>query len=150
MTETFFVDSNVLVYRRDASERTKQPTAALWVDALWRTRRGRLSVQVLEEYYQVVTRKLRPGLPIAEARGEVRDFFAWQPVPMSPAILEEAWSVEERFGLSFWDGLIVGAARVAGCRYLLSEDLQDGQDLDGVLVLSPFEKENELEAFGLG
>lgn len=138
MTETFFVDSNVLVYRRDSSERSKQPRAAEWIEALWRTGRGRLSVQVLEEFYQVTTRRLRPGLPKQEARSEVRDFVAWSPVALTPAVLDQAWDVEERYKLSFWDSVIVAAAQGAGCRYLLSEDLQAGQDLDGVLVVDPF------------
>src|SRR6266571_591783 len=52
--------------------------------------------------------------------------------------LETAWQVEDRFGLSFWDALIVAAARTSGCDHLLTEDLQDGQELDGVVVVDPF------------
>lgn len=53
-------------------------------------------------------------------------------------MLEGAWSIEERYGLSWWDALIASGAHVAACEYLLSEDLQDGQRLDGVTVINPF------------
>lgn len=138
MTERVFVDSNVLVYRRDAGEAEKQPRAAEWIEHLARSRLGRLSVQVLHEYYVTVTRKLDPGLPAEEARADVADLFVWRPLPLDADTLREAWRVEDRFGLSFWDALIVGAARSTGCRYLLTEDLQDDQDLDGLRVVDPF------------
>jgi predicted nucleic acid-binding protein len=138
MTDRFFVDTNLLVYRRDASQPIKQPLAARWLAALWTARAGRLSTQVLNEYYQVVTHRLRPGIPAEEAQQEVREFFAWKPVPITRAVIEQAWVVEQRWGLSYWDSLIVGAAREAGCHYLLTEDLQAGQELDGLTVVNPF------------
>jgi predicted nucleic acid-binding protein len=59
-------------------------------------------------------------------------------VIVDAAILERGWKIQDRYGLSFWDSLIVAAAKSAGCRYLLTEDLQTGQDLDGVTVVHPF------------
>jgi len=138
MTATVFVDTNVLFYNRDASERRKQPLASAWLDVLWQQRRGRLSHQVLNEYYVGVTRKLRPGLDPAAAQADVRDLMAWRPIGTDGPLLEDAWWLEGRFGLSFWDSQIVAAARAAGCRYLLTEDLQHGQDLDGLVVVDPF------------
>ncbi len=138
MTATVFVDTNVLFYARDASERGKQPLASAWLDVLWQQRRGRLSYQVLNEYYVGVTRKLRPGLDPAAAEADVRDLMAWRPIGPDGPLLEDAWWLEGRFGLSFWDAQIVAAARAAGCRYLLTEDLQHGQDLDGLVVVDPF------------
>lgn len=137
-SERYFVDTNLLVYARDASETEKQPCAHAWLEYLWLSRAGRLSVQVLQEYYQTVTRKLSPGLDRVTARDDVRDLLSWQPVNVDAAVIEKAWAAEERFGLSWWDSLIVGAAQHAGCRFLLTEDLQDGQDLDGMVVLDPF------------
>jgi predicted nucleic acid-binding protein len=133
-----FVDTNVLVYARDASEPEKQPQAAGWIEHLWRTRAGRLSFQVLHEYYAATTRKLKPGLTPEQARADVRDLLAWRPVPAGTELLEAGWSVEDRFGLSCWDALIVAAARIAGCEYLLTEDLQHGTELEGLRVVSPF------------
>ena len=137
----YFVDTNVFVYTRDASEPGKQPLAAAWVEYLWRSRNGRLSSQVLQEYYQAVTRKLSPGLTTEAARQDVRDLFAWQPVMIDSAIVERAWSVEDRYQLSWWDSLIVGAALHAECRYLLTEDLQQGQEFGTVTVVNPFSAE---------
>lgn len=139
MTDLVFVDSNVLVYRRDASEVAKQPQAAAWIEHLWRTRSGRLSIQVLQEYYQVVTRRLKPGLSPSEARQEVRELMTWRPAAMDAEVVSGAWEIEDRYGLSFWDALIVSAALRTGCRRLLTEDLQAGQELDGVLVVDPFQ-----------
>lgn len=133
-----FVDTNVLVYARDASEPEKQPQAAAWIDHLWRTRTARLSFQVLQEYYAATTRKLKPGLTPEQARADVRDLLAWRPVSAGTDLLEAGWSVEDRFGLSCWDALIVAAARIAGCEYLLTEDLQHGAELEGLQVVSPF------------
>ena len=138
MSATVFVDTNVLLYARDASEPQKQPLARAWIDALWEQRRARLSFQVLNEYYIGLTRKLDPGLDRDTAQADVRDLTAWRPVAVDALLLEDAWRLEERYGLHFWDAQIVAAARVAGCRLLLTEDLQAGQDLAGVTVIDPF------------
>ncbi len=133
-----FVDTNVLLYARDASEPDKQPRAREWLDLLWSERAGRVSLQVLTEYYQAVTRKLRPGLDRETARADVRDLSAWRPVRVDEMVMEDAWRLEDRYGLSIWDALVVASARAAGCRHLLTEDLQHGQDLDGLVVVNPF------------
>ena len=134
----FFVNNGVLVYARDASEPKKQPRAAEWVQRLWQERSGRLSTQVLQEYYVVVTQKLAPGLPVERARADVRLLQAWQPIMTDNALLDEAWQLEDRYQLSFWDALIVAAAIRSGAQYLLTEDLQDGQEIDSVRALNPF------------
>lgn len=133
-----FVDTNVLVYARDASERTKQPLALAWVTHLWQTRSGRLSYQILQEYYVTVTAKLSPGLGVEEARSDVRALLAWRPLVLSSDLLEAAWALIDRFALSFWDSLVVAAAKAGGCDRLLSEDLQHNQVLDGVRIVNPF------------
>ena len=138
MTAPIFVDTNVLVYARDAAAGAKQQRASDWMAFVWRTGRGRLSVQVLQELYVTLTRKLRPGLTPDEARVEVRTLLAWQPVATDAGILERAWGLQDRFQLSWWDALIVASALATGSHYLLTEDLQDGQDLDGMLVVNPF------------
>lgn len=138
MIAPVFVDTNVLVYARDRSAGDKHERARAWMAHLWQSRRGRISFQVLDEYYAVVTRKLRPGLSQEEARSDVRDLLTWQPQPVDGDAVETAWAVEDRFGLASWDALVVAAAQISACRYLLTEDLQHGQDLDGVTVLSPF------------
>ncbi len=138
MTEKVFVDSNVLVYARDASEPEKQPLAAAWMRYLWEARCGCLSFQVLQEFYVIVTQKLDPGMRGEAARRDVEALFAWSPLSPDAPMIRDAWQLEDRYSLSWWDALIVSAARAAGCNSLLSEDLQDGQDYQGVRVLNPF------------
>ena len=123
MTAPVFVDTNVFVYSRDARDPGKQASARSWLETLWETRRGRVSRQVLHEYYVTVTRKLKPGLSVDEARSDVRALFHWlQPIDPEP-LIESAWALQDRSALSFWDALIVGAAQALGCGSLLSEDL---------------------------
>lgn len=139
MTGPVFVDTNILVYDRDSRDLDKHRRARAWMAALWeRPGLGVISSQVLTEFYWTVTRKLRPGLGEEAARRYVRTMFAWDFVELDQAAIRDVWSVQDRFGLSFWDSLIVAAARAARCRLLLTEDLQDGQDVDGLLVVNPF------------
>lgn len=141
MTGPVFVDTNVLLYRHDVERPEKQKAAESWLLHLWRNRTGRLSVQVLQEFYVNATQKLDPGLDREAARAEIRDLLSWRPVFMEPDLVGRAWKVQDRFELSFWDSLIVAAAQVTRCRYLLTEDLQHGQDLDGIRVVNPFTTE---------
>src|SRR5258706_12777370 len=117
MTDLFFVDSNVLIYGRDAAEPAKQPLANAWIAALWRTKRGRISMQVLLEYYSKVRRWPTPD-PDAE-REYARWFFRWYPLRPNRTTLERAWTIEQKHLIHFWDALIVAAAEQQRCRYVL-------------------------------
>jgi predicted nucleic acid-binding protein len=88
------------------------------------------------EFYWIAGKKVPEARD--QIRMEIRDLLAWEPVAIDGAVLEFGWKLQDRYQLSFWDALIVAAAKAAGCGYLLTEDLQDGQDLDGVKVLNPF------------
>ncbi len=138
MSGDVFVDTNVLIYARDASRPDKQQRAFAWVTKLFADERGRVSGQVLHEYYQNVTRKLKPAMPVADARADVRALLTWRPVPMDASVLQRAWEVEDRYQLSWWDALIVAAAQASGSPWLLTDDLQAGQNLGGVVVVNPF------------
>lgn len=133
-----FVDTNILLYARDASEPQKQKIAATLMEELWENRCGRLSVQVLNEYFVNVTKKLRPGLPIEEAWEEISDLMLWRPVKLDETLMKEGYSIHTRYGLSWWDSLIVAAASVSGCKCILTEDLSPGQSYSGVEVINPF------------
>jgi len=136
MSALIFVDTNVIVYRFDSTEPDKQRRAEQWLDRLWATRAGRLSTQVLHETYATFTRKLR--MPRQEARKIVVALQAWDPVLLDQGVVERAWHLEDRWSLAWWDALIVAAAYTVGANHLLSEDLQNGQDFDGVQVVDPF------------
>jgi predicted nucleic acid-binding protein len=139
MTAPVFVDTNVLIYALDSTEPKKQQAAKAWRLNLWDGQTGRVSFQVLQEFYAQVTRKW-PSFR-ALARAEVRDLLTWGPVPVDSVLLQRSWDIQDRYQLNFWDSLIVAAAKISACRYLLTEDLQDGQNLDGILIVSPFTHE---------
>jgi len=136
MNATVFVDTNVLIYALDPTDLVKQRAAQAWRSDLWNRENGRISFQVLQEFYAKVTYKWPSARK--EARDEVRDLLAWRPVSVSADILNNAWILQDRYQLSFWDALIVAAAKSLSCQYLLTEDFQSGQNLDGLIVASPF------------
>ena len=133
-----FVDTNVLVYAHDTSDAARQPIAAQLLDDLWRTRDGLLSTQVLTEFYVVATRKFDPPLPRREARALVDAYAAWPLVQVDAPLIVAASSLEEQHSLSFWDALIVEAARRGGANRLVSEDLQHGRRIAGLVISNPF------------
>lgn len=136
---TVFVDADVLVYARDASEGDRQLRADEWMLHLWRTRTGRVSYPVLAEYYDFVTRRLDPGLEPAVAREDVRDLFAWRPSGLEPEVLEGAWSLQGHGGLPWRGALTVATAQAAGCRFLLTASLAHGRSFDDLEVVNPFD-----------
>jgi len=138
MTAAVFVDTNVLVYTRDAREPRKQARAAAWLEFLWRQQSGRTSTQVLSEYYVTLTRKMEPRVSSVEAWDDASAFLAWRPQPIDEAVMQRGREIEQRYRLAWWDSLIVAAAQLQGCALMLSEDMQDGADYGGVTVRNPF------------
>jgi predicted nucleic acid-binding protein len=137
MTAPVFVDSNVLIYAVDEGDLKKHVAARLWYSELWKSRRGRVSFQVLQEFYVNATRKVPTATEAV--RAEIRSLLVWQPTSINGEILDGGWRIQDRYHISFWDALIVSAAKAASCRHLLTEDLQAGQEFDGVLVVNPFQ-----------
>lgn len=146
---TVFVDTNVLVYARDRSEADKQRRAAEWMGSLWETGLGRLSYQVIQEYYVTLTTKLDPPRSTEDARDDVTALGAWRPVGIDQRTIAGAWEVQNAYGYSWWDSLIVATALQSGSRYLLTEDLQTGQVIDTITIISPFGEEPEEILAGL-
>lgn len=138
MSDNIFVDTNILLYARDASEPEKQAVAAQRLDQLWDGQNGKLSVQVLNEYFVNVTRKLDPGLSPDEAWDDIEALSVWEPLQMDMPLLQRGYAVHRRYGLSWWDSLIVAAAEVASCATILSEDLANGAQYFGITVENPF------------
>jgi predicted nucleic acid-binding protein len=134
--ETVFVDTNILIYAADARDQKKHQAAHHWLTHLWTTGQGRLSWQVLNEFYAVATRKIATSHE--QARAVVLSLTAWQPVDTSTALVRRAWHWSDAAGISWWDSLIVAAAELSGSRWLLTEDMQEGASFDRVTVVSPF------------
>jgi len=85
-----------------------------------------------------VTVKLDPGMDSERARSEVRSLLPCHPIPTDARVMEGAWRIQNRYGLSWWDALIVSAAQITNCQYPLTEDLQPDQKFDNVQVINPF------------
>jgi predicted nucleic acid-binding protein len=133
-----FIDSNVLLYAHNASERVRQPVAEALLQELWGLRAGVVSTRVLSEFYVVATRKFAPPMSRHEAGAVVDAYAAWPVVQVDPTLIVAASLLEERHRLSFWDALILEAARRAGASRLVSEDLQAGRRIAGLVIENPF------------
>jgi predicted nucleic acid-binding protein len=138
MSDRVFVDTNVLVYAHDVSTGVKHEKARLLVERLWQDRIGAVSTQVLQELYVSLRRKAGRPLASEEARALVADYLRWDVVVNSGESILDAIALEQRYGISFWDALVVQSARACGAEVLYSEDLGDGQLYDSVRVVSPF------------
>lgn len=138
MSVNCFVDTNILVYARDSSEVDKQAKAKQWLTHLWKNESGRISVQVMNEYYVTVTQKLNPGLSREQARADLRALTVWQPLEISTTLIESAWEIQDQYGYSWWDTLVITAALFLDCRYLLSEDMQHEQHIGNLTIINPF------------
>ena len=136
MTVTSFVDTNVLVYAEAIDHPAKQRRAQAVIDELLPAGNGWVSIQVLQEYYSVATRKLR--VDPATARSKVELYSHFGIVKIDAGDVLAAIDLHRRHGFSIWDALIIRAALLAGCRRLYSEDLQHGFKVEGLEVINPF------------
>jgi predicted nucleic acid-binding protein len=130
-----FVDTSVLLAADDAFDTERQANIRAWLLALWRGRAGRVSTQVLNAYYVTATRHF--GMPLGDARAKLRRYQLWQPWQIDHRTVETAWGVEARFGLPYWDALIVAAAAQTGASHLLTLALLDQRQVDGVTIVNP-------------
>jgi predicted nucleic acid-binding protein len=134
---TVFVDTNVLLYAQDPRDAAKRGSAQRWLAWCWDGQRARISTQVLNELY-VNLRRVAPRLPVDAARALVRRYRLWNPWLVDESTVDIAWQLQDHASVSYWDALMIAAARQQGCGYLLTEDLQHEQTIDGVHILNPF------------
>ena len=132
-----FVDTNVLLYAQDPRDSIKQAAAAKWLSSCWHKQCGGVSTQVLNELYANL-RRIAPTLGSDQARAIVRRYRGWKNWTVDDATVDLAWLLQDRFTLSYWDGLMIAAAQQMGCTYLLTEDLQHEQRFDNVQIINPF------------
>src|SRR5258706_2850189 len=133
-----FVDTNVLLYAHDNQAGGKREVAGALLRRLWDEGRGVVSVQVLQEFFVNVTRKIATSLPVAQAREIIRGYATWVKGPTGVDQLLHASEIIEIAGFSFWDSLILAAAEAAGAELLYSEDLQHGRRVAGLMIVNPF------------
>lgn len=133
-----FVDTNILVYAHDISSGEKHRRALDLIKNLWETEHGCVSIQVLQEFYVTVTRKVASPISADQAAQIMRSFRVWRVHSPTIGDLEKAIGIQSRYLISFWDALIIQSAIQLQCRVLLSEDLNSQQLYDGVKVINPF------------
>jgi predicted nucleic acid-binding protein len=137
MSGKVFIDSDVLIYAYDLDAGSKQRQAEDILFGLRRGRLGVLSMRVLQEFYTNVTRKIKVPISKAEARAIVNDFAFWC-VETTPAEIKRAFQIEDEDRIGYWDALIVAAAIKSGATRILSEDLNHGQSIAGIVIENPF------------
>ena len=133
-----FVDTNILVYAHDSSAGQKRSQAKQLLEDIWARRTGCLSVQVLQEFYVTVTRKVEIPLAAEAAAQIIADLSTWDVHAPNPNDVLDAIQIQKRFQLSFWDAMIIASAMNLGCQTLWTEDLNAGQVLDEVTIVNPF------------
>jgi predicted nucleic acid-binding protein len=137
MSGKTFIDTNVLIYAHDTDAGTKHQIAKTVLCDLWSERTGLLSVQVLEEFYVNVTRKISSPLSKDLVHLVVSSYAIWCTETTSTEIAS-AFRIEDESGIGFWDALLVASASKSGATRILSEDLNAGQRIAGILIENPF------------
>lgn len=137
MSAEVFLDTNILIYLFDETDARKNQRAEEVVRRTLETGGGCISHQVVQETLNVVTRKLNA------TREDAREFLDHVLIPLwkvnpTRALYRRSLDLQQRYGFSFYDSLIVAAGLEAGCRTLYSEDLQDGQRIEGLTIVDPF------------
>ncbi len=135
MTAPVFVDSNVFLYAVNDADPRKQRVARDWRTELWKSRLGRVSFQVLNEFYVNAVR-LKPGASDA-ARAEVRDLLTWNPVVVDATVIERGWKLQDRYRLRSGTRSSSPPPRLRLADFF-SPKSTNGQKLDGVEVVNPF------------
>jgi predicted nucleic acid-binding protein len=136
--DKIFVDTNILVYSHDVDAEQKHQIAQNTLLELWKNRNGVLSVQVLQEFYVTMTRKVLHPIPPNSVRNIIRDYFSWHIEINDLNSILIASRIGEDYKISFWDALIVAAALKAKADKILTENLQAGQIIEGIPIENPF------------
>ena len=131
-----FLGTNILLYSDDSFDARKNQIAVDLIADLRITKAGVISTQVLQEYFANAVGKL--NLDVMLARRRVELFAKFDVVIPSVEMILAAIDLQRLNSLSFWDAMIVQAARVSGCEILLSEDMQHGQTIAGLRIVNPF------------
>ncbi len=137
MSDVAFVDTNLLIYAHDRDAGVKRDRSVRLLEGLWESGAGRLSVQVLQEFYVNVTQKLATPVERSMAREVIETYSTWVREPTTPETVLRAAQLSDLAQLSFWDALIVASAEQAGATCLYSEDFQSGRLIAGIRIMNP-------------
>jgi predicted nucleic acid-binding protein len=140
MKDKVFLDTNILIYAHDIDADIKHDVALSILKTIWEEETGIISTQVIQEFYVNVTRKIPNPIAPVQARGIILNYFSWQVEAVEPHTILSASEIEEKYILSFWDSLIIATASQSEAVKILTEDLNHGQIIEGVLIENPFLK----------
>ena len=138
MKDKVFLDTNILIYAHDMDAGPKHDVAISITEKIWEEKTGVISTQVIQEFYVNVTRKIPNPITPVLARGIILNYFSWHVEAIEPHTILLASEIEERHVLSFWDSLIIATACQSNAEKILTEDLNHGQVIEGVLIENPF------------
>ena len=138
MTDKIFVDTNILVYAHDKGAGQKYQMASNRILQLWESNTGVISTQVLQEFYITLTKKIPQPLDRLTVRRIIKSYLSWDIIDNNADTLLHASEIEENHSISFWDSLIVAAAFSANSNIILTENLNHGQTIEGILIENPF------------
>ncbi len=133
-----FLDANIIVYAEDKRAEEKHQKARNLVLELWDSKEGVLSIQVLQEFFVTVTRKMPKPLKPRAAFHIVEQYLSWRIVENTSSLLLAGIKLADSAQLSFWDALVVQAALGSGCTELYTEDLNHGQRFGDLRIVNPF------------
>ena len=135
MNVDIFVDTNILVYAHDRDAGEKHTRAKALLEGFWETRQiPSVSVQVLQELHVNLVKK---GITLEQSGEICCRYLSWRVVDNTRHLFRQALADQQRWQVSYWDGLILAAARQSGATTLWSEDLNAGQDYGGIRVTNP-------------
>ena len=138
MKDKTFVDTNVLVYAHDLDAGDKHEIAIGVVSDLWESGNGVISTQVLQELYVTLTQKVPSHPKKSQVRRILNNYLAWDLAVNNGQTILQASEIEENYNISFWDAMIVSAAYSKNAAILLTEDLNEGQLIEGIKIVNPF------------
>jgi predicted nucleic acid-binding protein len=144
MTGKVFVDTNVLVYAYDRTAGEVRDIARSELNGLWESRRGRLSTQVLAEFFMFLTRAITKPIPPREAREIIRPYTHWVESVTSGQTAIRASEIAELWAIPFWDAMVVASAEEVGARQLLTAAAVAGRTIAGIEIVNPFSETLEL------
>lgn len=133
-----FLDTNILIYAHDIDAGLKHDVSIAILEKIWEEKNGVISTQVIQEFYVNVTRKIPNPITPVQARGIILNYFSWHVEAIEPHTILSASEIEEKYVLSFWDSLIIATACQSEAGKIITEDLNHGQNIEGVLIENPF------------
>lgn len=133
-----FIDTNILVYAHDNTNKYKFEKAFELINILWKNKKACISIQVLQEFYVVVTKKIKNTANIEDVKKIISALELWE--VHSPTVQDvlESIVIQNKYKISFWDAMIICSAKRKKCDVIFSEDLNDGQVYEEIIIKNPF------------